>query len=176
MTNIQNDENKVSTQLNTWKRRVENVQNHPEMELLNKYLYRKKRNLSLLVWLMTTNWQTLKWCFGISMDLIWSRVWNCKSQITLYFVHLLKWSSFHTATVLLAALAVLTRSNECQNFPGNKIPGQKISRRNVPGQENSGTRKFQEFHFFPEFEKYFFEKIPGFFPAWAENSRTSNPT
>ena len=65
---------------------------------------------------------------------------------------------------------------ECQNFPGNKIPGQKISRRNVPGQENSGTRKFQEFHFFPEFEKYFFEKIPGFFPAGAENSRTFNPT
>ena len=66
--------------------------------------------------------------------------------------------------------------HECQNFPGNKIPGQKISRRNVPGQENSGTRKFQEFHFFPEFEKYFFEKIPGFFPAGAENSRTFNPT
>ena len=53
--------------------------------------------------------------------------------------------------------------SECQNFPGNKIPGQKISRRNVPGQENSGTRKFQEFHFFPEFEKYIFEKIPRFF-------------
>ena len=70
----------------------------------------------------------------------------------------------------------LTLSNECQNFPGNKIPVQKISRWNVPGQENSGTRKFQEFHFFPEFEKYFFEKIPGFFPAGAENSRTFNPT
>ena len=66
--------------------------------------------------------------------------------------------------------------SECQNFPGNTIPGQKISRRNVPGQENSGTRKFQEFHFFPEFKKYFFEKIPGFFPAGAENSRTFNPT
>ena len=55
------------------------------------------------------------------------------------------------------------RSAECQNFPGNKIPGQKISRRNVPGQENSGTRKFQEFHFFPEFEKYFLRKFQDFF-------------
>ena len=37
--------------------------------------------------------------------------------------------------------------NECQNFPGNKIPGQKISRQNIAGwkilgPENSGNTKF----------------------------------
>ena len=42
MTNIQNDENKVSTILDSKKRRVENVQNHPEMELFNKYSLQKK--------------------------------------------------------------------------------------------------------------------------------------
>ena len=30
--------------------------------------------------------------------------------------------------------------------------------------------------FFPGIREIFFEKIPGFFPAGAENSRTFNPT
>ena len=74
---------------------------------------------------------------------------------------------------------------ECQNFPGNKIPGQKISRRNVPGQENSGTRKFQEFHFsrnsrnifLRKFQDFFLleQKIPGLLTllnSWTTNSVT----
>ena len=59
------------------------------------------------------------------------------------------------------------------------------------GKHNPGTEKFQTersrtgkfwdqkipgIPFFPEFKKYFFEKIPGFFPAGAENSRTFKPT
>ena len=59
------------------------------------------------------------------------------------------------------------------------------------GKQNPGTENFQTersrtgkfwdqkipgIPFFPEFEKCFFEKIPGFFPAGAENSRTFNPT
>ena len=56
---------------------------------------------------------------------------------------------------------------ECQNFPGNKIQGQKISR---PWQKGKfWVLKILGFLFFQEFEK-FFEKIPGLF-AWNLISR-----
>ena len=59
------------------------------------------------------------------------------------------------------------------------------------GKQNPGTENFQTersrigkfwdqkipgIPFFPGIQEIFFEKIPGFFPARAENSRTSNPT
>ena len=72
--------------------------------------------------------------------------------------------------------------NECQNFPGNKIPGQKISRQNIAGwkilgPENSGNTKFSwnSRKKIRENSRIFFfrgQKIPGFLAPL--NSRIEN--
>ena len=71
---------------------------------------------------------------------------------------------------------------ECQNFPGNKIPGQKISRQNIAGwkilgPENSGNTKFSwnSRKKIRENSRIFFfrgQKIPGFLAPL--NSRIEN--
>ena len=82
-----------------------------------------------------------------------------------------------------------TRTNrECQNFPGNKIPGQKISRQNIPGwkilgPENSRNTYFSwnSRNFLWENSRIFFfrgQKIPGFLApliSRIENSVTEFP-
>ena len=78
--------------------------------------------------------------------------------------------------------------HECQNFPGNKIPGRKISRQNIPGwkilgPENSRNTNFSwnSRIFFWENSRIFFfrgQKIPGFLaPLFSriENSVTEFP-
>ena len=74
------------------------------------------------------------------------------------------------------------RTTECQNFPGNKIPGQKISRQNIAGwkilgPENSGNTKFSwnSRKKIRENSRIFFfrgQKIPGFLAPL--NSRIEN--
>ena len=71
---------------------------------------------------------------------------------------------------------------ECQNFPGNKIPGQKISRQNIAGwkilgPENSGNTSFSwnSRKKIRENSRIFFfrgQKIPGFLAPL--NSRIEN--
>ena len=77
---------------------------------------------------------------------------------------------------------------ECQNFPGNKIPGQKISRQNIPGWKILGPENSRNTYFswnsrifLWENSRIFFfrgQKIPGFLApliSRIENSVTEFP-
>ena len=70
----------------------------------------------------------------------------------------------------------IKNGNECQNFPGNKIPGQKISRQNIAGWKILGPENSRNTNLSWNLRNYFWRKFQDFILNRAENSRMFDST
>ena len=115
---------------------------------------------------------------------------SLQSTVSFWYA-ILSWHIFHVCNFIHLVKHNVLRNHicgECQNFPGNKIPGQKISRQNIPGWKILGPENSRNTYFSWNSRNFLWEnsrilffrgqKIPGFLApliSRIENSVTEFP-